>query len=121
VVLHNAASPNTPRDLVLRCLEAAGRTGAAQAYVPAHHTVVRLVDGTVDRVVSTDPLGYTADPTVYRIGLLRNVLSESSQAAGEMTLDLVRRQGAPVAAVESPPGNIKVTVPTDLVVLGQLM
>lgn len=119
VVLHNAASPNTPTELVRRCLAAAGATGAAQAYIPCHHTVVRLVDDTVESVVSLDRLGHTADPTVYRLGLLRRVLAESSHASGEMTLDLMRQHNVVVTAISSPADNVKVTVPLDLVLLEQ--
>ena len=121
VVLHNAASPNTPTELVRRCLAAARISGAAQAYVPCDHTMVRLVDDSVESVLSSERLGHTADPTVYRLGLLRQVLAESSHASGEMTLDLMRQQNVVVTAIQSPPDNIKVTVPLDLVVLDQCL
>ena len=69
VVLHNAASPNTPTELVRRCLAAAADTGAAQAYIPCQHTVVRLVDDTVDSVFratgSHTPLTPPSTDSVY--------------------------------------------------------
>lgn len=114
VVLQNAASPHTPEELVRRCLEAAESSGAAQAYVPCHHTVVMLTGRTIDSVLPRDELGYTADPTVYRLDVLRRAMAGAAADTGEMTLDLVRGQGVEVTAVMSPTSNVKVTVPSDL-------
>ncbi len=114
VVLQNAASPHTPGDLVRRCLDAAASSGAAQAYIPCHHTVIRLTDRTIDAVLPRDELGYTADPTVYRLDILRHAMATGAGEAGDMTLDLVRNQGVEVTAVRSPTNNMKVTVPSDL-------
>ncbi len=120
-VLQNTASPRTTAALVRRCLAACERAAAVQAYVPAHHTVFVRDADTLDRVLPREQIGYTCDPTLYRMSLLRRVIDERTNAGlpGEMTLTAVRALGEAVALVESEPDNIKLTVPSDLATLRQ--
>lgn len=119
LILQNAASPNTPRRLLVECLEALDHYDIAQAYVPAQHTVFSHDSGELLHVLTRSSLGYSADPTVYRLGALRRIAAaQTSQAsAGEMTLDTARELGMPVRLVPSPDDNIKLTTQHDLLVL----
>ena len=119
LILQNAASPNTPRGLLVECLEALDHYDVAQAYVPAQHTVFSHDSGELLHVLTRSSLGYSADPTVYRLGALRRIAAaQTSQAsAGEMTLDTARELGMPVRLVPSPDDNIKLTTQNDLLVL----
>lgn len=122
LVLQNAASPNTPRQLVVSCLEQLQSYEVAQAYVPALHTVFLHESGELTSVLQRSSLGYSADPTVYRLGSLRRIAAAqtSEVASGEMTLDTARALGIPVRLVASPDSNIKLTNSHDLVVLRAL-
>ncbi len=119
VVLQNAASPNTPRALVEECVAALDTHDVVQAYVPALHTVFRHQGGELTDVLPRSSLGYSADPTVYRLGCLRRIAAAQAEQAslGEMTLDTARALGIPVRLVPSPASNLKLTTRDDLVVL----
>lgn len=118
LVLQNAASPNTPRRLVEQCLDALDSYDVVQAYVPALHTVFSHEHGELGQVLERSSLGYSADPTVFRLGCLRRITAaQTSAAAGEMTLDTARELGIPVRLVASPDTNVKLTTRSDLIVL----
>ena len=122
LVLQNAASPNTPWTLVQSCLDALDAYEVVQAYVPALHTVFSHEAGELVDVLPRSRLGYSTDPTVYRLGCLRRITA--AQAAevslGEMTLDTARALGIPIGLVPSPDTNLKLTTRNDLLVLRAL-
>jgi 2-C-methyl-D-erythritol 4-phosphate cytidylyltransferase len=119
LILQNAASPNTPRRLVTECIDALRTHDVAQAYVPAVHTIIRHENGELSEVLARKNLGYSVDPTVYRLGCLRRIAHEQSVAVaeGEMTLDTARYLGIRVRLVRSPESNVKLTTPNDLAAL----
>lgn len=123
IVLQNAASPNTPRQLVTQCLDALDRYDVVQAFLPAIHTIFQCENGELSQVLERSSLGYSVDPTVYRLGSLRRIVT--IQAAdgtdGEMTLDTARALGIAVRLIASPDSNVKLTTRNDLVVLQALL
>jgi 2-C-methyl-D-erythritol 4-phosphate cytidylyltransferase len=123
LILQNAASPNTPRHLVTECLDALRAYDIAQAYVPAAHTIFSHRNGELSQVLARDTLGYSVDPTVYRLGCLRRVVDAQlrSGANGEMTLDTARSLGLRIGLVSSPESNVKITTQADLATLRALM
>lgn len=123
LVLQNGASPNTPRWLVEQCLQALQHYEVAQAYVPAVHTVFEHAADELTRVLPRSSLGYSTDPTVYRLGCLRRIAEAQAadRGSGEMTLDTARTLGIPVRLVASPESNFKLTTRNDLVVLRALL
>lgn len=123
LVLQNAASPHTPRELVQACLAGLSTHDVVQAYVPAVHTIFSHDGRELTEVLPRTGLGYSADPTVYRLGCLRRIVAAQSagSAAGEMTLDTARALGIPVLLVPSPESNIKLTITADLILLRALV
>ena len=123
LVLQNAASPNTPRELLQACLAGLRTHDVVQAYVPAVHTIFSHDGRELTEVLPRSGLGYSADPTVYRLGCLRRIVAAQSAdiAAGEMTLDTARALGIPVLLVPSPSSNIKLTTAADLILLRALL
>jgi 2-C-methyl-D-erythritol 4-phosphate cytidylyltransferase len=119
LILQNAASPNTPRRLVTECLNALQTHDVAQAYVPAVHTIIRHEKGELSEVLTRNKLGYSVDPTVYRLGCLRRIADAQAEvgADGEMTLDTARSLDIRVRLVPSPESNVKLTTPNDFAVL----
>lgn len=123
LILQNAASPNTPKRLVIECLNSLRTHDVAQAYVPAVHTIFRHENGELSEVLARDSLGYSVDPTVYRLGCLRSIVDAQSEAGveGEMTLDTARGLGIRVRLVPSPQSNVKLTTVNDLATLRALI
>jgi 2-C-methyl-D-erythritol 4-phosphate cytidylyltransferase len=123
LVLQNAASPRTPRELVQACLAGLSTHDVVQAYVPAVHTIFSHDGRELTEVLPRNGLGYSADPTVYRLGCLRRIVEAQSagSAAGEMTLDTARALGIPVLLVPSPASNIKLTTAADVLLLRTLI
>ena len=122
LILQNAASPNTPKQLFVECLQALGSYDVAQAHVPALHTIFAHDAGELTQVLDRKALGYSVDPTVYRLGCLRRIVraQESALSEGEMTLDTARQLGIRVRLVPSPDSNVKLTTRNDLIVLRAL-
>jgi 2-C-methyl-D-erythritol 4-phosphate cytidylyltransferase len=122
-VLQNAASPNTSPDLLHACLAGLSTHDVVQAYVPAVHTIFSHDGRELTEVLPRSGLGYSADPTVYRLGCLRRIVAAQAAdiAAGEMTLDTARALGIPVLLVPSPSSNIKLTTAADLILLRALV
>lgn len=123
IVLQNAASPNTPRQLVESCLQGLTTHDVVQAYVPAVHTIFSHEGRELSEVLPRSSLGYSADPTVYRLGCLRRIASAQAEDpdAGDMTLDTTRLLAIPVLLIPSPETNVKLTTTSDLVVLQDLL
>lgn len=113
VILHNAASPNTPDALVAMCVAGLADFDGMQGYVPSSETTFTH-DGTLlERLIPRATAGFTCDPTVYRRELVDQIADELS-GTGETTLDIAARLGARIGIVESPATNIKITTPGDL-------
>lgn len=115
VILHNAASPNTPATLVRSCLEALTRFDGTQAYIPASRTTVLRHGEKLDWLLPRPLTGVTADPTVYRLELATAIAVELERRGdAETTLDVARRLGADIGLIESPASNFKITLTGDL-------
>jgi 2-C-methyl-D-erythritol 4-phosphate cytidylyltransferase/2-C-methyl-D-erythritol 2,4-cyclodiphosphate synthase len=120
VLVHDAARPFAPPDLVRRVAEAAARDGAALAAQPATDTVKRAsgveaeprVAATLDRRevwLAQTPQGFRRDL------LLRAYASAGAEAsAATDESGLVERLGAPVTLVPGGPANFKITSPEDV-------
>ena len=122
VVIQNAASPNTPPSLVAACVAALETHEMAQAFVPAVHTIFREKDGEMSEVLQRSTLGYTADPTAYRLSCLRAIAARQAEDGdeGHMMSDTARAMGTAIRLVPSPESNLKLTTPNDLILLRHL-
>jgi 2-C-methyl-D-erythritol 4-phosphate cytidylyltransferase len=119
VLIHDAARPLVWPAVVERVAQAAWRTGAAIAAIPATETVKQVAaDG---RIVATPPrlgLWYARTPQGFR----KDVILRAHYAArdegflGTDDAQLVERLGHEVHVVEDRHDNLKITVPGDLLV-----
>jgi 2-C-methyl-D-erythritol 4-phosphate cytidylyltransferase len=123
IVLQNAASPNTPRELIKACLDGLSTHEVVVAYVPAVHTIFSHDGREVAEILPRSILGYTTDPTVYRLGCLRRIAAAQAdgRSTGEMTIDTARALGIPVLMVPSPATNLKLTTSHDRIVLEAIL
>lgn len=115
VILRNAASPNTPDDLITACVNGLAINDGMQAYMASDATTFIHADGRLESLVPRSATGFTCDPTVYRRELIDSIARELEvDDVGETTLDVARRLGASIGIVESPADNIKITTAEDL-------
>jgi 2-C-methyl-D-erythritol 4-phosphate cytidylyltransferase/2-C-methyl-D-erythritol 2,4-cyclodiphosphate synthase len=127
VVIHDAARPFATADLISRTIEAAARSGAALAALPARDTVKRTDEravpgvGRTERFVSETlsrgeiflaqtPQAFQRDVLTAALAAGRNGREATDEAA------LVERAGYRVQIVEGEANNIKVTTAEDLTI-----
>ena len=125
IVVHDAARPLCPPELIIRTIEAASRHGAAIAALGAHDTVKQRAAGDgrfVGRTLARQSIVLAQTPQAFR----REVLAEAIRLGrlGVEATDeavLVERAGHRVALVEGDPRNIKITSERDLSIARRLL
>ena len=125
IVVHDAARPLCPPELIIRTIEAASRHGAAIAALGAHDTVKQRAAGDgrfVGRTLARQSIALAQTPQAFR----REVLAEAIRLGrrGVEATDeavLVERAGHRVALVEGDPRNIKITSECDLSIARRLL
>ncbi len=115
VLLRNSVSPNTSTKLLNEVVRGLDTYDGVQAYVPSHQTAFLHRDGQLISLYDQSSMGFTVDPTGYRLDLLTRIAETMRPAwPGETSLDIARGLGARIGLVESPVTNIKLTTPGDL-------
>ncbi len=116
VLVHDAARPMVPPDVIGSVIAAARRCGAAVPGIPPADTVKEVGrGGRVRRTLQREKLRLIQTPQAFRLEWLR----EAFRAAGrrrEVTDDasLLEAAGRPVRVVEGSPVNLKVTTAEDV-------
>lgn len=119
VLVHDAARPLVPADVVERVVEAARRHGCVIPAIPIPDTIKRV---TGDRVVETldrSTLVAVQTPQAFHRDLLGRALESFADDATDEA-GLVERLNEPVHVVAGDPRNIKITHPADLAVAAAL-
>jgi len=118
VVVHDAARPLVSSALIDAAvigLDQDRELHALIAAAPVTDTVKRLGgDGVVVETLDRSELVAVQTPQVFRVDILREAISSGDLAAATDDASLVELAGGSVGVIESPSGNIKVTVPGDL-------
>ncbi|MBN8867983.1 MAG: 2-C-methyl-D-erythritol 4-phosphate cytidylyltransferase [Solirubrobacterales bacterium] len=118
VVVHDAARPLVSPALIDAAvigLDADVELHALIAAAPVTDTVKRLgEDGVVVETLNRSTLVSVQTPQVFRVGFLRDAIATGDLAAATDDASLIEAAGGSVGVIESPSGNIKVTVPGDL-------
>jgi len=114
IVIHDAARPLVTSALFNRLHDMATSTGAAVPVVQVADTIyVADAAGALDRVADRSVLRAAQTPQIARRDWLELALAGASVATDEGSL--LHAAGYPVALVDGDPGNIKVTLPSDLI------
>ena len=117
VLVHDAARPMVPREVVSEVIEAARRHGAAVPGLPPADTV-KLVGrgGRVTRTLDRASLRMIQTPQGFKVSSLRRAFSEARRknAVGTDDASLVEAAGMPVFVVPGHPANFKVTTRDDV-------
>jgi 2-C-methyl-D-erythritol 4-phosphate cytidylyltransferase len=122
VAIHNGVNPLTSASVIKDCIKSAHLLGAVTAYLPASHTIFSISDQGFDRILERNQLGYTCDPQVYRVDLIRAAISCARNAGKDIpTVELIRQMGHQVSLVQSDESNIKLTTSADIAIIEYLM
>ena len=118
ILVHDAARPVLPEDVVGRLLDALGEgfDGAVPG-LPLADTVKRVeAGGAVSETLDRKELWAVQTPQVFRRAALERALEVSSEQLARATDDawLIERAGGRVIVVGASPENLKVTTPFDL-------
>ncbi len=114
IVVHDGARPFVTAEIIAAGLEAARRTGAAVAVVPAFDTVKRVApDGSVAETLDRDELRMAQTPQVFRRDVLERAHAEIADDATDDAA-MAERIGVEVRTFPGSRENIKITTAEDL-------
>ena len=114
VVIHDAARPFVSARTIARTIAALAGSAGAVAAAPARDTLKRVADGRIVETVPRDALWHAQTPQAFRFP---EILAAHREAEGMALTDdaaVAERAGLGVTAVESDPGNVKITTEDDL-------
>lgn len=127
VLLHDGVRPYVEAEVISRNIAAARDFGSAVTITPCYETIVISSDGTKVDALPRRAESYTAQaPQSFRLGEVLSAHEEIRARPGGYK-DMVdqatiyKTLGRPVRLVEGSRGNIKVTTPEDLAMLGALL
>jgi 2-C-methyl-D-erythritol 4-phosphate cytidylyltransferase len=119
VLVHDGARPLVKRETILAVARAAEKHGAAIAARPITDTLKQVDEsGKIAATVDRSTLWQAQTPQGFRFDVIKRAY-ETAEKGGYLAQatddsSLVERLGIPVFVVESPPTNIKITTPADL-------
>lgn len=117
IAVHDAARPLVDGSMIARCLESARNTGSSACARRVNDTLKRINDeGFIIESVDRTNLWAVETPQIFRAELLRHAYDEVIATGGHVPdeTSAVQAAGAPVALVDTPEWNGKITYPSDL-------
>ena len=117
ILIHDAARPLAPPELVDRVIDATRRYGAAAPLLEIADTVKQVADGSwITGTLDRSGLGLAQTPQGFRRDWLSEALEAARSAGQELTDEAaaIERVGRRVAAVCGDPANRKITTSADL-------
>jgi 2-C-methyl-D-erythritol 4-phosphate cytidylyltransferase len=116
VILQSGDCATTPARVIKKCIKLSRDKKAVSAYIPAFYTTFLYKKNILRKPLERNETGYTCDPQVYDISVLREALNyaEKRGIKDKPTVDLVTRTKHRVFLVESPKENMKITTEPDL-------
>jgi len=125
VLLHDAARPFLPGEVIDRCLAALEEHQAVAVGVPATDTIVAVRDGLVESMPPRHTLSRFQTPQGFRLGVLRKAYEAAAADPDFAATDdcgVVHRYlpQVPIRVVDGDERNLKVTHPLDLVLAEHL-
>ena len=123
VAIHDAARPLVTCDLFDRSIEAAMEHGAAIVAIPVADTIKRVSGDTVQETVPRNDFVSVQTPQAFRKSLLLDAFAAAETSGSTVTDEaaLMEASGHVVHVVQGRSDNIKVTYPTDLLLVDALL
>ncbi len=114
VAVHDAARPLVSAELIEAVFAAALREGAAIPATPVSSTVKRVQQGKILETVDRSELWLAQTPQVFRRDWLQQAFDQRGDRHFTDEAQMVESIGHPVAIVEGPARNLKITTADDL-------
>ena len=123
VAIHDAARPLVTPELFDRVIEAARENRAAIVAVPVSDTIKRVVNDVVLETVPRDELVSVQTPQAFSKALLLDAFASAAESGATVTdeASLIESLGSEVHVVPGRNDNIKVTYPSDLILIEALL
>ncbi len=124
VLIHDAARPFVPMEVIEAAADAAREYGAATVAVPVVDTILEVdSEGFLENTPDRNRLWACQTPQAFRVEVIREAHRQARARHFYATDDaaLVRLMGKPVKIVEGVPHNFKVTTPFDLIMAAQMV
>lgn len=123
VAIHDAARPLVTGELFDRVIKAASKQGAAIVAVPVADTIKRVAGDIVQDTVPRDELVAVQTPQAFQKSLLLDAFTRAETSGITVTDEaaLMEMAGHPVHVVPGASNNIKVTYPSDLVLVNAML
>ncbi|MBQ4566350.1 MAG: 2-C-methyl-D-erythritol 4-phosphate cytidylyltransferase [Oscillospiraceae bacterium] len=117
IAIHDGARPLATVALIDAAIDAAARYGAAAPAIPVHDTIKRVKDGFVQETPDRSSLYAVQTPQVFAQPLIVSALCTAMEQGIPLTDDCsaVEAMGKPVFLTPGSPENLKITVPSDLI------
>ena len=119
VLVHDAARPDLPGDVIDRLLAALGGAEAASPVLPVVDTMAVATGGWMGDVVDRSHLMRVQTPQAFRAATLRRAHAEWTGEEPTDDAQMVRALGVRVATVPGDARLAKITWPADLVTMGR--
>lgn len=122
VAIHDGARPLVTSDEIERTISKAAETGAACLVAPVIDTIKSVSGGEIIMTIDREKLRRALTPQAFKIEVIRKAF-EISDSTAEITDEcyLVEKLGHPISIVEGSAQNIKITHPTDSVIVEALL
>jgi len=122
VLIHDGARPLVTPELIEAVARRAAEVGAAIAAHPLTDTVKEVTeDLLIQETLDRSRLWRAQTPQAFRRALIFEAYERATELQPTDDAQLVEALGAPVAIVESPALNVKVTTPEDLLLVEQVL
>lgn len=122
IVVHDAARPLLPADVLESAINKATKFGNAVAAIKSKDTLVKGSQ-TIDEYVDRENVFYVQTPQIFQYGVLLNAMKKAADEnyLGTDESSIVRRTGEIVHLVEGSSLNFKVTTQSDLKLFSKLI
>lgn len=116
VLIHDAARPFVPIEVIQRVLNETIKSGAAIPVVPVKDTLKIVVGDKVIKTLDRSSLRAVQTPQGFEVSLLKKAFKKLGKKTSYMTDDaaIVEAAGIRVKVVDGDVANFKVTTPDDL-------
>jgi 2-C-methyl-D-erythritol 4-phosphate cytidylyltransferase/2-C-methyl-D-erythritol 2,4-cyclodiphosphate synthase len=116
VLIHDAARPFVPADLIARVAAALGKADAVVPALPVANTLKRVAGSSVVETVSRDGLAAAETPQGFAFHAILAAHERAASVATEFTDDAAVAEwaGMPVVTVPGDPANVKLTTAGDI-------
>ncbi len=120
IAVHEGVRPLVSKQLIKRCFRTASEKGSAIPVIPLSSSV-RSVSAEGNRAEDRSRLRVVQTPQCFQVDLLREAYEMPYDAAFTDDATLVERTGHALTLVDGDESNLKVTMPTDLLIAEALL